>query len=48
MTRTKRVLSLLLILFSLTLVACEDPYDRIQGEPGEDGTHDVNEEEGSH
>ena len=41
MKRAKRIFSLLLILLSLTLVACDDPYDRIQGEPGEDGTQDV-------
>ena len=41
MKRAKRIFSLFLILFSLTLVACDDPYDRIQGEPGEDGTQDA-------
>ena len=46
MKRAKRIFSLLLILFSLTLVACDDPYDRIQGEPGEDGTQDVSQQGG--
>lgn len=44
MKRTKRILSLLLLLSTLILTACEDlddPYDRIQGEPGEDSTQDV-------
>ena len=44
MKRTKRILSLFLLLSTLALVACDDPYDRIQGEPGEDGTQDVSEE----
>ncbi len=48
MKRIKRILSLLLILSSLTLIACDDPYDRIQGEPGEDGTQDMSEQEGEH
>lgn len=49
MKRTKRILALLLLLSTLALVACDDPYDRIQGEPGEDGTNEVKEEtEGEH
>ena len=50
MNKTKRILFLSLLLFTLGLGACDDPYDRIQGEPGEDGTQDVSEHggEGDH
>ena len=46
MNKTKRILFLSLLLFTLGLGACDDPYDRIQGEPGEDGTQDVGEHSG--
>lgn len=35
MNLLRRVFTLSLLL--LSLIACEDPFDRIQGEPGEEG-----------
>ena len=47
MKSTRRILFPLLLLLTLGLGACDDPYDRIQGEPGEDGVY-ADESHGAH